>query len=411
MPARDPSGTRTYAKLSDYYADQAIFPTYSRFHSVEGLNAHEVERRRVFTEKLYLPPRAFKGARLIEFGPDTGENALVFARWGAQCTLVEPNANAHQTIRGYFDRFGLCSHLDAIVPTDLEGFVARPEAALRYDMIVAEGFIYTVKPESTWIQLFSRLLSDDGYAVFSFYDPTSCFMELMLKVIHANACRWSGHSRADTARLLFTAKWDGIGHRRSIDSWIMDVLENPFVRLEFFIDSRALCRAMHDAGVTLYSAWPPYADGLDIHWFKKTHSPGERLASQERFITRSLLGHLFGRPIFLVEERRDVDALLAELLGITDRLIDAFDHAQAARCAELLAQLEPILRSGDIVASDDHRQQALELTQSYRSILDLLQRQDFEALARFCSTDRRFVQDWGVPNHYAAFTRSGPTPG
>ncbi len=407
MPAHDPSGTKAYAKLSDYYADQEVFPTYSRFRSLDGLEAHDDERRRVFTEKLYLPPRAFRGARLLEFGPDTGENALVFARWGAQCTLVEPNTNAHPTIRDYFARFGLTDRLTAIVESDLEGFSSRPESSATYDIIVAEGFIYTVKPNSTWIQLFARLLGEDGYAVFSFYDPTSCFMELMLKVIHATACRWSGMSRADTARTLFAAKWNGIGHRRTVDSWIMDVLENPFVRLEYFIDSRALCRSMHDAGVTLYAAWPPYADGLDIHWFKKTRSAAERLESQERFITRSLLGHLFGRPIFIVDERLKLDGPLSELLRLTDELISEFDEGRAARCGALLSELEPILGSSQVMASPEDRACAVDLTRSSRTILDLLKRRTFDQLTSFCNSDRAFVRDWGVPNHYAVFTKPG----
>ena len=36
-----------------------------------------------------VPPALFRGADVLEFGPDSGENAVVFARWGARLTLVE----------------------------------------------------------------------------------------------------------------------------------------------------------------------------------------------------------------------------------------------------------------------------------------------------------------------------------
>jgi hypothetical protein len=410
MPARDTSGPKTYDRMSDYYADQEIFPTHSPFATRERLLVHEYERRRALTDRLYLPPRIFQDARVLEFGPDTGENALVFALWGADCTLVEPNTNAHATIREYFERFGLTGRLTAIVQSDLAGFASRPEAAASYDVIVAEGFIYSVKPESLWINLFAKLLKDEGFALFSFYDPTSCFIELMLKVIHSTACEWSGRSRQETARALYGAKWNSIPHRRSLDSWIMDVLENPFVRLKYFIDARALCSSMHDAGLTLYSAWPPYADGLEVTWFKNVQSMAQRLASQRRFITRSLLGHLFGRPIFLVDDRSDVQALLTELLGLIDRMIDRFEPARADRAAAILSALDAILQSGRVLVSEQDQACALGLTGSYRTILALLARGRFDELASFCNTDAAFIRDWGSPNHNAVFTRPGARP-
>jgi hypothetical protein len=411
MPGPDRSDVKAYASLPEYYADQELFPTHSPFGTLGRLMAHEYERRRALTDKLQLPARLFRDARLIEFGPDTGENALVFALWGAQCTLVEPNARAHATIREYFKRFALADRLDALIESDIERFASTPESAPPYDMVVAEGFIYTVKPESSWINLFAHLLADDGYALFSFYDPTSCLTELMLKVIHSTACGWSGQPRAETARRLFAAKWDGIGHRRSIDSWIMDVLDNPFVRLEYFIDAAALCRMMHDAGLTLYSAWPTYIDGLDVHWFKKAQTDADRLASQERFIARSRLGHLFGRPIFIVDDRLDVEERLTELLRLVDGLITHFDERHAARCEALLAELEPILRSGQVMATAADIDGAVALARSYRTMLEMLARRDFTALVTFCNSDRAFIGDWGVPNHYAVFTkRGGPIP-
>ena len=161
LPSPPPAGN-PYNKLFDYYAAQDIFPTYSGFESADGLRRHEYLRRRAFADKLKLPARSFRGARLIEFGPDTGENALVFAQWGAACTLVEPNIKAHAKVREYFARFGLSGGLETIIEADISQFAGRPEAAQQYDLVIAEGFIYTVKPESVWINLFHDLLVDDG---------------------------------------------------------------------------------------------------------------------------------------------------------------------------------------------------------------------------------------------------------
>ena len=410
LPSPPPAGN-PYSKLFDYYAAQDIFPTYSGFESADGLRRHEYLRRRAFADKLKLPARSLRGARLIEFGPDTGENALVFAQWGASCTLVEPNVKAHAKVREYFARFGLSDGLEQIIEADISQFAGRPEAARQYDLVIAEGFIYTVKPESVWINLFHDLLVDEGQAVFSFYDPASCVTELMLKAVHAAGCRKTDLPRRDVAHRLFATKWASIAHRRSLDSWIMDVLENPFVRLAYFLDARELCRSMREAGFSLYSAWPGYDDSLDVHWFKKLQAPDDRLRSQQRFIERSRLGHLFGKSIFIVDDSLDVERLWKDLVGITDGLIDGVDAAAAARGDALLAELDGLVQSPRVMAPATDRAEAHALAESYRRLLRVITSGTFDELTDFCNTDQAFIREWGVPNHYAVFTRLAPQAG
>ena len=60
-----------------------MLPTVGHFQEDTDLIAHEEHSRRLFLDKLKMPPQMFRGARLLEFGPDAGENSLVFALWGA----------------------------------------------------------------------------------------------------------------------------------------------------------------------------------------------------------------------------------------------------------------------------------------------------------------------------------------
>src|SRR6185312_15035919 len=81
-------------------------------------------------------------------GPDSGENAMVFAGWGARMTLAEPNRLAHDRIQAYFARFDVANHLRELVLSDVEGFLSDR----RFDIIDAEGFIYTIQPSETWLR-------------------------------------------------------------------------------------------------------------------------------------------------------------------------------------------------------------------------------------------------------------------
>ena len=110
------------AKLFQYYERQDILPTFGNFKSPAELDAYAAQRRALFSDKLLLPPRLFREADVLEFGPDSGENAMVFAGWGARLTLAEPNNHAHAKIRAYFDDFGLADSLKELVSADVEGF-------------------------------------------------------------------------------------------------------------------------------------------------------------------------------------------------------------------------------------------------------------------------------------------------
>jgi hypothetical protein len=88
-----------YDKLFQYYAREQFLPTFGNLENAGKLAQYTDARRTVFAEKLMLPIQMFDGADVLEFGPDTGENALVFAQWGAKVTLAEPNLRAHGQIR------------------------------------------------------------------------------------------------------------------------------------------------------------------------------------------------------------------------------------------------------------------------------------------------------------------------
>jgi hypothetical protein len=403
----------SYETMYQYYGEQAVLPTHGHFKSGSQLELHARHRHDLFTQKLLLPPRLFRDARLIEFGPDAGENSLVFAQWGASCTLIEPNSKAHSVIKAYFQEFGLNDKLAGLQCRDVKAFAEQELPSEKFDFVDAEGFIYTVKPASMWIDLFSRITNNNGFVILFYCDPFGNFFELFKKVIHARVRKLTGASALETAQKLFLTKWNSIPHKRTLESWAMDVLENPFVRLTYLLEPQTLCRQMFDAGMYLYSAWPPYHDGLSVYWFKKTLSAEEQLAAQESFIARSRLSHLFGRKHFLLRPNPEAEQMLRRLLAATDALIDQFDPAQTAICLDCLSQIEALLGSDVVVADEKDTAEALLASRSTRHILELLADENIESLVTFCNEDPGFIRTWGMPSHFAVFQKRNcpePTP-
>ncbi|PPQ21053.1 class I SAM-dependent methyltransferase [Bradyrhizobium sp. AC87j1] len=387
-------------KLFNYYERQDVLPTFGNFKSSTELEAYASQRRELFSDKLVLPPRLFRDADVLEFGPDSGENALVFAGWGANMTLAEPNRHAHPKIQAYFAHFGLTQRLRELALADVEGF----SSDRRFDIIDAEGFIYTVQPSEKWLGIFHRLLNPDGYAVVSYYERYGGFFELALKAIHAAGKALTGRAPLETAKLLFEAKWDSIPHTRSFESWLMDVLENPFVRHRYFLDAASLCAAAHQQGFDVHSAWPAYRDSLDIYWHKKVLSGDEKLHRARRHLDRSRLSFLGGRKLYLVGKADAVQAISASIEALVldvDGMIDDPFGASLPRVVAGLASLRETIRTTDILADDAADIEAIIATlDSFHRIFDVIGRRDASAVAALTQSDPAFINTWGQPAHF-----------
>lgn len=390
--------------MYEYYSEQEILPTYAKFKSENDLIEYEGRRKNIFLHKLNLPIAVFKDAKLLEFGPDSGENALVFAKWGASCTLCEPNLKAHPFIKEYFDRFNLSSKLVELKNNSIAGDNSNLKPG-EYNIIIAEGFIYTVKPDSIWMNLFSRLIAKEGLVVVNYLDTNGSFFELLLKVIYNAVKKAKGMNTLEAATAVFDTKWKSIPHTRSFESWIMDVMENPFVRLNYFIEPHALCQQMHNLGFALYSSLPSYKNGLAVEWVKKPWKADEAVQSQLEFITQNRLSHFFGQECFLTQPDEELVKILEALLSNTDDLIDNFDVEKLKKCQEHLALIASALDSGKVVIPDVRSQQLRDSIASMKKIFQLIEQNNIQELITFCNSDHSFISSWGNPTHYAVFIK------
>lgn len=394
-------------KLYTYYQKKDVLPTYARFSCPEELNKYQRQREQFFSEKLYLPKQMFKHANLVEFGPDSGENSLVFADWGAAVTLVEPNPKARPFIAKYFEMFNLKDKLVSIKECDLEKF--RSEK--KFEFIIAEGFIYTIQPELAWIKIFDGIIKDGGFFVISYMEVYGSLIELFHKLLHARAKTVLGQGSREAAWQLFESKWNALPHTRSFDSWVMDVLDNPFVRLKYFIDPQSIYKKLFAAKFALYSSWPSYADNLNVYWHKKSLPPEEKLKGNFDFISRSCLSFTLGKKIFLTsvskESVEQVGSLLLDLVRSVDYLIDNFDANILEKCINSLNKIKNYLKEeSPLVESLKDKKEVFKLLECLVKMFAALKINDFKQLIKICNGNREFINSWGMPCHYAVFRKT-----
>jgi len=402
--------TKTPNSLYEYYGALEKLPTHAAFSSGEQLEAYQQQRAALFQNHLSIPLRVFQNAHLVEFGPDSGENSLVFGLWGSSLTLVEPNSQAHPEIQRYFERFDLAGRLDRLVQTDLQHFTSSS----KYDIIDAEGFIYTIQHNKIWANLFSNILTDNGLAIISYYESSGSLFELFFKLIHSRAMSFfDGQDSEAVAAKVFASKWDSIEHTRTFSSWVMDVLENPFVRLRYFLDAADLCSSMQQSGLSLYSSWPSYRDSASIYWHKRP--PCEQLTRSrtEMFLARSCLSFAFGRKLLICEGSERVVTQISndlhKLIAIVDRTIDESSSALLQEALLLMENLRRVLDSANLLAdSADATIEAIQYLDVLAEITGLLISNDLPRVCEICNTNEHFLAAWGQPCHYAVFQKRTP---
>jgi hypothetical protein len=188
-----------------------------------------------------------------------------------------------------------------------------------------------------------------------------------------------------------------------MEAWVMDVLENPFVRLRYFLEPHALSQQMSASGLDLYSSWPLYRDALNVYWFKKVLPADAQMQANADFIARSRLSHLFGRKHFIAHLPDSLDASLHDLLVSTDSLIDQLDVPALERCVEYLGMIGRLIDSPAVISEEADKALTLGAIRSTQEVFHLITAQDMDRLVAFCNQDPAFIGIWGTPSHFAVY--------
>lgn len=397
--------TSEYRSLHDYYRTRQFKPTFAGFQTAQELDRYESGRRRVFQDLLGIPIRLFNQANVCEYGPDTGENALVFARWGARLTLVEPNRAAWSDIQAYFDHFSLSSHLETLSAESVETF----QSPQKMHIINAEGFIYTIQPCDVWLRRFSDQLAPGGLLVANYLERSGCIFELLWSLLHRRYGEIVGRLDCETAADIFLQKWNSIPHTRTFESWVQDVLENPFVRLRYLIEPSDLLRRAKLAGFTLHSSWPRYEDPFHPYWHKGIPNEAVLEARRDEFITRSRLSFAFAKPLFVVGGADAVAICNRETLNLInaiDELIDSWLTAPLTAAFSAIEAISNLVDTRDVMASVEDRHETLIQLEALRRALQLLELGNARNIRDFVSMNIELMGAWGSTTHYVVLKHS-----
>ncbi len=389
-----------------YYAETGLLPSHRALQDAADLATHAAKRQALLCDHLKLPRQVFLNARVGEFGPDTGENALVFAQWGARLWLAEPHEAAHEPLRSYFDHFGLSNQIEHVSATPLELYKGGP-----FDVLNAEGFVAGL-PQRDWIAAVQRLVAPNGVLHISYFERRGMALERTTNALIRLTAAVNDAAPLEAAKTLLAAKWSALGSRRPLASWYLDHCENPLAARSAQLATPDVIAALAAAGFRLHAAAPPAGDPLRVDWPKRERPATAIAEDARRHSDRAALAHALGVPAYWAG--RDAEGLGAAVDAVADAAEAVIARPGAAAADGLTIALEALrMRAAFCVErfiAPEGLERPLAALATLAAACRALARGDANpAIAAF--NREPLLSLWGTPVHHAVFRRDGAADG
>lgn len=388
--------------LYEYYIQSGVNPVYAAFSSNSALEKYDRSRRSMFEYNLRLPVAAFQNRTLLEFGPASGENALVFAKWGARLTLVEPVSNFVEVIKEYFDFYKMKKQVDDIVCLPIEKYKTDE----RYDFVVAEGFIFQIGEPDYWIPLLLSFAREDGFVLFSHIEMAGYLIDIIKAKSFQILFDRRGGDALQLARRMFQKKWDSVPHVRKFESWVADNLMNPLIGNNNLNALSNLQDIMVNNGFFLWSSWPSVITQPDVTWIKKPFDPVKDLQQCRKAYTKLIPSLIMGKEVSTIDTifqlgEQILDKLKDELRVLGTAVKDLNEGGlTGAICHH--REMEDLLKQ---VVRDYSQTEFSSLWKDMLQCLCYLESNQDDAVIALFNCDGPLFKYWGSPNCYTVWHR------
>ncbi len=390
--------------MAAFYREHQFNPVYIDVEKARIWESHRSKRHNLYERHLGIPLAFLRGRSVLSFGCNSGENELVFAAAGARVTLVEPNEQVHTRLRALFQQFGLEDQVNALVHAGVEDFAGDE----LYDLVLAEGFLFTLPNRDEMVIKLGRLVAPGGFAVITFMDRYGILIELTRRMILWRACQLAGVTDVfssqclDLARKLYGDDFARLNASRTFEAWVMDNFVAPFVVPKYLWTFPELVALVERAGCEVHSTSPRWALVDHFEWYKNCATTSDR---HRRFLDdwhRMFPYFLTGWP----PTRQDPGPASAQVIEATEQLVNVvggftLDSTASVDRIALPAVLHTYLTDG---TGPQWQQLAVEL----KGLYEAAHGRTLESLLTAYLRSEALRRLWGTSYHYLCFKRPGP---
>ena len=387
--------------LLAYYQQNRFNPVPIALEDQAAWDSHFAKRLNLYQRHLGIPLSLLRDRSILELGCNTGENALVLASVGANLTLVEPNKRALPPLKALFKKFGLEERIVALLQEDADSFKSNTQ----YDVVLAEGFVYTLANRDEMVQKIGSLLAPGGLAVISFNDRYGGLLEMTRRMLLWRACQLAAiddvHSEASLqlARQLYGQDFARLNASRPFEAWWKDTLVNPLFVSAYLWSYPELLSLVERAGCEFYSSSPGWTSAEHFAWYKdvlNTRSRHQRLLEDW---TKAFPFFLTG----LRQSSRKFEPAPPKVVDSVSELVAQISEYTTIPSCSVDSVLYPSLLDKYFNKSKDSR--LLQFNSEMRTLYEAARSCQLEDLISAYHGTEYVRNLWGAPYHYTCLTK------
>jgi len=305
----------------DFYGQIGFAPT-----GQEGGNSLKHSRNRTnLYRSLGLHQSIFSGARVLEIGPGSGENAIdLLSRGISSLKLLDAVPEVLNTFKERINSDIPISYEvnDASIPGSLS--LLNTEC---FDLVICEGVIPFQLVPKDFLQNISASVAPGGILLITTADGISSLSEVLRRILAFSIIIRNQATFQDLEK-FFSKDFESLkGMTRTSSNWLLDSIVNPWIGNLFSIE---------DALSALSEDFRPYSMSpnlhLDINWYKNildNQKQKEAWIQSYKTTCQLLIDYRVDTRFFAVESQ---NSLLLEL------------------CAEIFTEMQEFFISGSLAS-------------------------------------------------------------
>ncbi|HJP30696.1 MAG TPA: class I SAM-dependent methyltransferase [Candidatus Latescibacteria bacterium] len=390
----------TASSLLDYYRSHEFNPVPIDVEDRAVWEDHFAKRTNLYQRHLGIPLRLLRGSRVLEFGCNSGENALVLAAHGAELTLVEPNEQVLPRLHALFAEFGLQDHIARLEQQGMDDF-APDEGG--YDLVIAEGFLSTMTGRDGLLGRMCDAIGAGGLGVMSFNDRYGLLLEQTRRACLYRVCELAGVEDPRSAgslalaRRLFADDFAKLSASRAFEVWWQDQLVNPFLESDWLWSYDEILPVLEARGFEFHASSPRWAQVDDHTWYKNVSDTDSRRRQIREAWSHSLPFTLTG--LAADTERAAPAQAIDAVAGLVASISRYTTRTESVETVTWSAALADFLQASPHA---DVRAFGVQLGQVYEG----LRATTVEGVLAAWHGASRLRDLWGAPYHYLCFHRS-----
>lgn len=389
-----PAG-RAQRGFLDYYGSRGVIPVSQ---DSAGLDVRRRQRLGLY-RTLGIPTLAFRGARVVEFGPGTGDNSEIAASLGpTSYDLVDGNEASLQALAAKLADGRLDPATCRLVRADFNDERIEGVAHGSYDVVIAEGCIPgQVDPVGT-LRRIARYAAPDGLLIVTTADEISVLAEHCCRLVMAPVLASHGANFDDSLRVacdIFDPHLSSLPARsRSTRDWAIDMLLHPLpANWAMSIDEALLALD----GFRFHGSSPRFA--TDWRWYKAMASdpPGNGPVVEEwRSLAHLAVDHRIDPASIRRSTPPEYEAIKGACRLIASLCFEIRESLDLSRFAEVESALGTVARALSAIPGMERTVASID---DFRRSIPVL------AAGRWDYGYRDFIGWFGRGQQYLALTR------